>query len=170
MIKLSIKGKKNILLFSLIFCCCFIAGGYFTLMHKMLVKGNIKIEEPKWEVTFDSINTSGLIGEASNYRNPMLTDYVINFFAYFKEPNDSIEYEIVVENSGNLNAQLSSISLLGIDDKMLKYEVTGIREGIVLKKGKSKSFKLKITYTGENTEDKMVEKDMRLILNWKQAD
>lgn len=167
---MSIRGKKKILLFSLIFCCCFIAVGYFTLMHKMYIKGNIKIEEPKWEVKFKSIETEEITGSASNYRKPILTDYIINFFAYFKEPNDSIEYEVVVKNSGNLNAELSSISILDLNDDMIKYEIIGIKEGMVLKKGKSDTFKLKLTYVNQNTEGKVLEKSMRLILNWKQAE
>lgn len=167
---MSIKSKKKILLLSLIFCCCFIAVGYFVLMHRMYIKGNIKIEEPKWEVKFKNIKTVDMEGSASNYNKPMLSDYIINFFAYFKELNDSIEYEIDVKNSGNLNAELSSISVLDLNDDLIKYEIIGIKEGTILKKGKNKKFKLKLTYVKQNTEGKTLEKSMRLILNWKQEE
>ena len=167
---MSIKNKKKILLLSLIFCCCFIAVGYFVLMHKMYIQGNIKIEEPKWEVKFKSIQTVDMEGSATNYNKPMLSHYVINFFAYFKEVNDSIEYEIDVKNSGNLIAELSSITILDLNDDLIKCEIVGIREGTILKKGKTKKLKLKLTYVKQNTEGKTLEKSMRLILNWKQEE
>lgn len=169
---MSIGGKKKILLISFIFCCCFIAVGYFFLIHNMIIKGNIKVEEPKWEVKFKNITTEQVTGSASNYKKPELLDYVINFYAYFKEPDDSIEYEITVKNSGNLNAKLTGILLALEDPKAIKYEVIGINNGYVLKKGNEKTFRIKLTYTGEvtdNNSNNTEYKYTKLILNWNQA-
>lgn len=170
---MSILKKKNLILLALVFCCCFIAVGYFVVVQAIIVKGNIKIEESRWEVKFKNVQTKTLNGSAENYRDPVLSDYVIDVYAKFKDPKDFVEYEITVRNDGNIDAELSKILFVPNDNQILEYKVNGLNEGMVLKKGKEKKFKLKITYVGNNTNQEnnngTSEYTMKLVLNWKQA-
>lgn len=170
---MSILKKKNLILLALVFCCCFIAVGYFVVVQAIIVKGNIKIEESRWKVKFKDVQTKKLNGSAENYKDPTLSDYVINVYAKFKDPKDSAEYEIIVRNDGNIDAELSKIFFTPADSQVLEYKISGLNEGMVLKKGKEKKFKLKITYVGNNTNQEnnggTSEYTMKLVLNWKQA-
>lgn len=168
--KMSSNKKKNLLLLILVFCCCLLSVGYFTIINAAIVEGNIKLEPAVWDVNFKSIKTLNVIGKAQNYQKPRLTPKLIEFYAEFHEVGDTIEYEIDIKNSGNLDARLDSIHFLPGYSKYLDYKWEGVYEGMKLKAGKQMTTKLKLKYDKQNDSMAKEIKHVKLILNWEQDD
>ncbi len=166
---MNIKKKKNLILILLIFCCCFVAIGYFIMIRSIIVQGKVRIDPAVWDVRFEEVTTTKTIGKATNYMNPTLDSYVVNFYANFKEVNDSITYKIKIGNRGNLDAELASMNFLLDGKDYIECDLKGLTVGTKLKKGKSIDIEVTIKYTGDNVEQLKEMNDIKLILNWKQA-
>lgn len=170
MITLSSNKRMNLLLLALVFCCCLVSVGYFTLINAMIVEGNIKLKPAVWEVNFTNIKTLKTIGSAQNYRKPQLSPKIIEFYAEFNEVGDTITYSIDIKNSGTLDARLDSINFLPRYSEYLEYECDNLLEGTVLKAGESITTNLKIKYIKMNdSSDKQI-RNVKLVLNWEQDD
>lgn len=143
---MSFNKRKKLLLILIIFLCCFIAIGYFVLIHAMVIKGNVKIEHAKWNVKFESINTEKTLGEAYNYKSPKLNSYDIEFYAGFKEIGDTITYSVTIKNAGNLDARLTNTYFIPRDNPYLECSMKGLSVGDVLKRGESKNVKVTVKY------------------------
>ena len=167
---MSYNKRMNLLFLALVFCCCLVSVGYFTLINAMVVEGNIKLKPAVWEVKFTDIKTVKTIGSAHNFEKPKLSPKIIEFSAEFNEVGDTITYAINVRNSGTLNAKLDSIHFLPAHSEYLEYECDNLLEGTVLKAGESLTTNLKIKYVKMNDSEFKQIKNIKLVLNWKQAD
>ena len=73
-----------------------------------------KIEEERWEIVVDSYKeTEGSV--SSN--NKILSNVVINETT-LNNPGEFIEYTVMVENKGNMEASLKGINLEGISEEV----------------------------------------------------
>lgn len=168
---MSTNKRKNLLMIALVFCCCLISVGYFTIISKSVIEGRVKFEQGEWSVKFTGIRTARTYGNASNYENPNLSSYLISFYALFKEVGDSITYDVDVTNDGTLDAKLLDINFITSMSNAVTFEYDGIELGTVLKSGETKTFQVTVTYTDlykyleSNNEDNV----MKLLLNWGQA-
>lgn len=168
MITLSYNKRMNLLFLVLVFCCCLVSVGYFTLINAMVVEGNIKLKPAVWDVKFDSIKTVSTVGNVQNYERPKLTPKVIDFYAEFNDVGDTITYSINIKNRGTLDAKLTSINFLPSYSKYLEYECDNLLEGTVLKAGESITTNLKIKYANANDSTAKQIKNIKLVLNWEQ--
>lgn len=168
MIVLSYNKRMNLLFLALVFCCCLVSVGYFTLINAMVVEGNLKLKPAVWDVKFDNIKTISTIGSVQNYERPRLTPKVIEFYAEFNEVGDTITYAIDIKNRGTLDARLNSINFLPEYSKYLEYECDNLLEGTILKAGESITTNLKIKYAKANDSTMNQIKNIKLILDWEQ--
>lgn len=75
-------------------------------------KGNI--EEERWEILVDSYKESE--GSIQSTSNKVLSNVVINEFTL--NPQEYIEYTVMLENKGNIDALLKNISIEGLNDSV----------------------------------------------------
>jgi len=167
-VKMSTKKKKGFLILLISLCCCFIISGYFVLINALVINGHVKVEDAVWDVRFKEIKTLNIIGEASNYQTPQLTNHVINFFAKFKNAEDAIVYKIKIVNSGNLDAELNNINFFSNDKPYLDLKMTGLDVKDVLRSGEEREIEVKLTYTGAKNGKVEDIEGIKLVLNWKQ--
>ena len=166
---MSTNKRKNLLMLALVFCCCLLSAGYFSLISKSVVEGRVKFEQGTWNVKFTDIKTNKALGNAINYENPKLSNYVVSFYALFKEVGDSISYDVEVTNAGNLDAKLSNISFISRMSDSVDFEYDGIEIGNILKPGESKKFRITVSYSRETGRIEKSDSQMKLLLNWIQA-
>lgn len=167
---MSLNKKKKILLLLIIFVCCFVAAGYFVLVQAMLVEGKVRLYSPKLDVEFKDIKTIKTIGEAKNYKFPLLEKHHITFFAELESVGDSITYKIKIKNVGNVDARLTDINLIPEIDNKIKYVFNGLMIGEVLKPNESKNVTLKVEYENQSDDKKEDFREFKLWLDWKQND
>lgn len=74
----------------------------------------------------------------------------------FKRPNDQITYDIIIKNDGNKLGTLKNIDLIN-NNKKVKYEVTGIKVGDVLKSNSTQTIKINASVPSnlEKSKDKV---------------
>ena len=101
----------------------------------------------RWKVEFSSIVEGEKTGSATSRIKPYYIGTSVYFHVDFVAPGDSIVYNVQVSNLGNLDAKLEDI-VYGANSygNAIKYEIIGIEEGEKLKAGRSKNFKVKVSY------------------------
>ena len=154
------------------FCCCAVTVGYFSLIDKAVLEGNIRFsqkEQATWKIRFTNVETINEYGNAFNYEKPTLSDHLISFHVEFKEPGDMIEYEVEVSNEGTLDAQLDSVFIKKGNNSSIAFKYSGILAGEVLNAGQKKIFKVTVEYETKNNQADKFDEKVQLVLNWKQA-
>lgn len=125
--------------------------------------------DARWKVEFTSIAEGEKTGEASSRYAPYHTSTFATFYVDLVVPGDSITYDIQVSNRGTLDATLDEIYLITNRYKdAIKYEILGIDEGDILKKGTSKNFKVKVSYELTATEAVEFDKPISMSFVFKQ--
>ena len=103
------KDKKNILIGALIFAIVVMSVGYAAFATTLNINGNATIAG-SWDVEITGI-TPAITGTASD-ATASFTTTTATFNATLMKPGDSITYTITIENKGNIDAKLSSITSL----------------------------------------------------------
>ena len=86
-----------------------------------------------------------------------------------KLPNDSITYNIVIENQGSLDAKLDTISKTDTNNSAISFETSGVEEGDLLKAGEKVTMKVKVTYTPGDSQPTNLESNLKVELEYSQA-
>ena len=166
-------GRKNVLIGFLIAAVLMMTVGYAALASQLNIEGISGITG-NFVVKFISITEGEATGDASNNKAASVTNTTATFDVALVSPGDSMTYEIEVKNEGNLDAELDSIAGIPTyaDTDAIKYTVTGVAEGDVLKAGESKKITLKVEYvdsiTSQPTEDQL-SKSLSMTLNYIQS-
>ena len=159
------KNKKNRGLFLVALAILVVGIGFAALQKYLTIDGTASINS-NFDVRFNHIRTSDVVGGAYNKTEPSATDTTATFDAAFLAPGDSISYEILVENEGSMNAKLESLDV-NVDNENISYEITGINTGDIIEaypyvdesQGDHgypdptiKTVILKLTYNGDGSE------------------
>ena len=117
---------------------------YFATNLDITATGNITTN---WNVKFMSITAGSNGGTGgSNASTPTFTDTTATMSANLQVPGDYMEYELVLQNSGNLDAIIESIDANASGSPAIVFSISGINEGDKLAGGVSKKIKIKIEY------------------------
>ena len=117
---------------------------YFATNLDITATGNITTN---WSVKFISI-TSGNNGGTggSNAITPTFTDTTATMSANLQVPGDYMEYDLVLQNTGNIDAIIESIDAHATGSPAIIFSISGINNGDELARGASKTIKIKIEY------------------------
>lgn len=144
------KDKKNLLIGALLFTIIVMAVGYAAFSQTLTINGNATISG-KWQVEITGI-TSEVTGTA-NAGTPTFTTATATFNATLKKPGDSATYEVTVENKGDIDAKLDSITLTpqnvgtGEGSSAILYEILNQpAQGSTLAAGDTTTVKVKVSY------------------------
>ena len=129
------KKKKDLLIIVMLIAVVCMSGAFAMLNQKLEVRdGNV---EANWNVEITNVVESATQGNGiSESVSSDLT--MANFAAGLSQPGDSVTYTVTVENKGNIDAKLSSISSTatpgyGTDDNpYIIYTYDGITSESVL--------------------------------------
>jgi len=112
-------NKRTVLAVALIGLLASMIGGlvvFAALSETLTIQGAAEFQPESWSVRFQSgslvhptLGNNGLTGGASVATAPTLTDTNIgNFSVVLTQPGDSVRYTFIIENTGTLDAILST--------------------------------------------------------------
>lgn len=166
------KKTRNVLLIILILAVIGIAIGYAALAQLLTINGTANITS-SWDVRISSIAEGNLSGATSKTAavvagNKLSATFDVNL----QYPGASATYIITVENAGNINAILESVT--GVDAAN-QLEPTGITYTIdakpndTLNSGTTKDYTVTVTWTDTNQIPETKTKTATITLNYIQA-
>ncbi len=151
------KKKNNIIIGSLCAVVLLMAVGYAAFSSVLNIKGTSSISS-NWNVLITNVESKNIVGAATNAEDPSWEALTATFKTNLVSPGDSIEYDITIENRGNLNATLDKITLSDSNNEAIKFTSSGLEEGSELNAGGVATLTVKVEYDNnvtsqpENTE------------------
>ncbi len=151
------RKKNNIIIGSLCAVVLLMAVGYAAFSSILNIKGTSSISS-NWKVLITNVVSKNIVGSATNAEEPSWEDLTATFKTNLVSPGDSIEYDITIENRGNLNATLDKITLSDSNNEAIKFTSSGLEEGTELNAGGTATLTVKVEYDSnvtsqpENTE------------------
>ena len=163
------RTQRNYLIVGLCAILVIMGVGYAAFSSQLKITGTSNIDST-WSVKIISITPTDIIGEAKD--KPEITDYTdttATFGTSLKLPNDSITYNIVIENQGSLDAKLDTISKTDTNNSAISFETSGVEKGDLLKSGEKVTMKVKVTYTPGDSQPTNLESNLKVELEYSQA-
>ena len=163
------RTQRNYLIVGLCAILVIMGVGYAAFSSQLKITGTSNIDST-WSVKIISITPTDIIGEAKD--KPEITDYTdttATFGTSLKLPNDSITYNIVIENQGSLDAKLDTISKTDTNNSAISFETSGVEEGDLLRAGENVTMKVKVTYTPGDSQPTNLESNLKVELEYSQA-
>ena len=151
------RKKRNILIVTLCSLLVLMGIGYAILSQTLNI-GGIANMRGVWDVKITKMELieKNKTGRAENVSNTF-TDTTASFEANLYIPGDSIEYEVTVENQGNIDALLKSITPTTTNrSEGIKFSHSEI-DNTVLTAGKKITFTMKVEFLEEATSIPKVE-------------
>ena len=142
----STKDKKNAIIVSLLIAVVAMAIGYAALSSQLTINGTAEVTST-WDVKMTSIsegtksNSAGVESTAIVNSAELSGNTTATFDVSFRTPGDTVEFDIVVTNSGSLDAKLANVTATATDGGDTPLELT-----------ESKGINYEITIDGEDIE------------------
>ena len=163
------RMQRNYLIVGLCAILVIMGVGYAAFSSQLKITGTSNIDSI-WSVKITSITPTDILGEAKD--KPEITDYTdttATFGTSLKLPNDSITYNIVIENQGSLDAKLDTITKTDTNNSAISFVTSGVEKGDLLKAGEKVTMKVKVTYTPGDEQPTNLESNLKVELNYSQA-
>lgn len=162
---------KNLLIGGLFSLILVMAICYSAFATQLNINGTSNITS-SWDVHIKSITPGTPVGNAVN-KSATVGDSKLSatFAAELLAPNDSITYTIEVENSGSLDAKLSSLTFTPGASAAITYSYDNIAKDDVIAAGGTKEFTVTVAYNNINTQPTEADKTsaLSMVLSFIQA-
>ena len=140
------RNTKSKVIVAMFVALLFMATGYALYASDLSITstGNITAG---WNIKFISITDGNNRGTGgSNASTPKFTDTTATMSANLQVPGDYMEYEVVLQNAGNINAIIQKVDAVATGSPAIIFSVSGINEGDKLEVGALKTIKIKIEF------------------------
>ena len=162
--------QRNYIILGLCSILLVMAAGYAAFRTQLTINGTSNITSD-WKVLITDIQSSVLAGEATDAEAPSHTETTATFKTNLVSPGDSMQYDITVENRGDIDAVLESIDVNTSDNEAILFETTGIKRGDKLLPEESDVLTLVVTYNPEVTDQpENLNATVTVTLNYVQDD
>ena len=121
------------------------AVGYAAFSSQLKISGTSSVTS-SWDVEITNIESTNVIGSATNGSAPTYTKTTATFNTNLVSPGDSITYDVTVENKGSIDATLKTITKTDTNNSAILFETSGIKEGDSLLVGAKAHMFVKVTY------------------------
>ena len=143
--------QRNYIILGLCSILLVMAAGYAAFRTQLTINGTSNISS-EWKVLITDIQSSVLAGAATDAEEPSHTETTATFKTNLVSPGDSMQYDITVENQGDIDAVLESIDVNTSDNEAILFETTGIKRGDKLLPDESDILTVIVTYNPEITD------------------
>ncbi|MCI9585613.1 MAG: hypothetical protein HFH45_03150 [Bacilli bacterium] len=147
---MSQKKKNNIIIGSLCAVVLLMAVGYAAFSSILNIKGTSTIGS-NWNILITNVVSKNIVGSASNKEEPKWEALTATLKTNLVSPGDSIEYDVTIENRGNLNAKLDKITLTDSNNEAIIISKNGLDEGDTLNVDEEKTITIKVEYNSNIT-------------------
>ena len=177
------KGRKGFLALILLLLLIGVTIGYSILSDTLNIHGTSKIKNATWKVHFTSVS-AGATGSVAPVQAPTIASDELNisYEVNLDKPGDFYEFTATVKNDGSVDAKLSSAPVLtgvsAAQDVYLNHTFThtdgsAVTAGETLVAGASVTYKVRIEFDRNITNDQLPSAEQNLSLNvkmdWEQA-
>ena len=137
--------RNNVILVSLSVLVMLMVVGYGAFQSVLTINGTSSVTS-NWEIQITNITTKSIVGSAKNVEEPTFQKLSATFKTELTNPGDAAEYNIVVSNSGSVDAKLDKITLSDSNNPAIKFTTSGLTEGSTLKAGETTTLTVKVEY------------------------
>ena len=163
------RRQRNYIILGLCSILLVMAAGYAAFKSQLTINGTSNITSD-WKVLITDIQSKTLSGDAADAEVPSHTDTTAKFKTNLVSPGDSMQYTVTVENRGNIDAVLKTLSKTDSSNDAIIFEITGIEQGDTLKSHNSTTFNVTLTYNPEITnQPDNITSDLTITLDYVQA-
>ena len=144
---------------------------WYSTFAQPLASNNKQYQDETWKIGFTAMKADTVGGKAKVLNDPTFTDTSANFEVSLSGPGDKIVYDLTIENKGDLNAKVDSISITpkeGSSDK-ITYTVSDINVGDRLDAGESTHMKLTVMYNDDASSTDTIRSAVTVIVTYNQA-
>ena len=163
------QTQRNYIILGLCSILLLMAIGYAAFRSQLTIKGTSNITSD-WKVLITDIQSKTLSGTATDLEKPTHTETTATFKTNLVSPGDSMQYTVTVENRGNIDAVLKTLSKTDSSNDAIIFKLTGIEQGDTLKSHESTTFDVIVTYNPEITnQPDNITSDLTITLGYVQA-
>ena len=162
--------QRNYIIVGLCAILVIMGVGYAAFQSQLKISGTSNITSD-FAVRITSITPNSIVGGAADKSEVTThTDTTATFGTTLQRPGDSITYDVVIENEGNIDATLKTISKTDTSNSAILFETSGVNEGDELKVGESATMKVKVTYNPSVTsQPENLESSLKVTLDYEQS-
>ncbi len=162
--------QRNYIILGLCSILLVMAAGYAAFRTQLTINGTSNIISD-WKVLITDIQSSVLSGDATDAETPSHTETTATFKTNLVSPGDSMQYDITVENRGDIDAVLESIDVKTSENEAILFETSGIKRGDKLLPEESDVLTVVVTYNPEVTnQPDNLNSEVTVTLNYVQDD
>ena len=162
--------QRNYIILGLCSILLVMAAGYAAFRTQLTINGTSNITSD-WKVLITDIQSNVLSGDATDAEAPSHTETTATFKTNLVSPGDSMQYDITVENQGNIDAVLESIDVNTGENEAILFETSGIKRGDKLGPDESDILTVTVTYNPEITnQPENLNATVTVTLNYVQDD
>ncbi len=162
--------QRNYIILGLCSILLVMAAGYAAFRTQLTINGTSNISSD-WKVLITDIQSKTLAGAATDAEAPSHTETTATFKTSLLSPGDSMQYDITVENRGDIDAVLESIDVKTSENEAILFETSGIKRGDKLLPEESDVLTVVVTYNPEITDQpENLNSEVTVTLNYVQDD
>ena len=162
------RTQRNYIIVGLCMILVIMGVGYAAFQSQLKITGTSNITS-NWSVKITDIQSKVVSGTPSNISEPTHTDTTATFKTKLVLPNDTMQYDITVSNEGDIDAKLDKITVPESTNPAIGFEVTGIREGALLKAGNTALLTVIVKYNNVTEQPDNLTADFTVTLDYSQA-
>ena len=164
------RTGRNYIIAGLCMILVIMGVGYAAFQSQLKISGTSNIAS-NFIVKITDIQSSVLSGTPTDAEAPSYTDTTATFHTNLVSPGDSMKYEIRIENQGNIDAVLKTITKTDTSNSAILFETSGVNEGDELKAGESTTMIVTVTYNPAVTSQPgNLNSDLKVELDYEQTD
>lgn len=161
---------KNVIIGALLVAIVAMSVGYAALAQQLDINAKSNITGT-WDIEFTELSEGVLTG-ATTKGTPTYTATSATFEVDLAYPGATATYDITVENKGNIDARLATITGLDVANAAtpteIQYTITGIEVGDSLNAGSSTTFHIAVTWNDSDEIPTVTSKTATITLNYEQ--
>ena len=163
------RTGRNYIIAGLCMMLVIMAVGYAAFQSQLKISGTSNIAS-NFIVKITDIESSVVSGTPTDAEAPSHTDLTATFHTNLVSPGDSMKYEIRIENQGNIDAVLKTITKTDTSNSAILFETSGVNEGDELKAGESTTMIVTVTYNpAVTTQPGDLNSDLKVELGYEQT-
>ena len=165
------RKHRNYMIVGLCAILLIMTVGYAAFASNLKISGTSNINS-NFLVKITNIEVSNKVGGAADKTGVTThTDTTATFGTTLQSPGDSITYDITIENQGNIDAILKTITKTDTNNSAILFTTSGVNEGDELDHGATAIMKVTVTYNPSVTsQPDNLESTLKVELDYEQTD
>ena len=159
------RTQRNYIIVGLCMILVIMGVGYAAFQSQLKIIGTSNITS-NWNVKITNIESEVVSGVPTDAETPGYTDTTATFKTRLTSPGDTMQYDVTVSNEGNIDAKLDKITVPENTNPAIGFEVTGIREGALLKAGNTALLTVIVKYNNVTEQPDNLTADFTVSTKW----